>query len=633
MRSIRRSLLFNLLLLLVLTLGLVVGIADRITSASIREKQQASLELIELQYRDKSDEALLAQAHQVARETQSQFNVNRLRNQFLGTQLQAITSPAGQYGFLPITVQICETVGNPMSWWLHARLATEIKLNEDDIYREMDSPTHEFVQLNSDWGASWLSKSLEGHSLPVDMASMETDGLYQSRFDTLELPQNRTVRRVIVKVPVTRFGRIGNFPTQPRPRFEEQPRQRFDDSPKPSRAITGLATHARVPGRKGGEGMFGPNSGPPGPPPGPPPGGGGPPAEPRSVNLPTIYIHVAWDLTNPHPVILAHQIERDGRLAEIDLETKTTLAQLRTRLAWITGVALFVALAGGWVLVGLGLAPLKRLSHAVSEITTKDFRVPIEPSAMPSEVRPVLDRLTLTLSELQKAFEREKRAAADISHELRTPLAAMTTTLEVACRKPRSAGEYRNTIEDCRGITRQMNQLVERMLALAWLDTGADVVRNETVEVGELVDGCVTIGKPLADVQGVTVLVNKPARLTMVTDPGKLREVIMNLVHNAIEYNQPGGEVKVSAERMADGGVSLEVADTGIGMTPEIREKIFERFFRADPSRHATGVHAGLGLAIVKEYVNCLGGSLHVESEPGRGSKFRVELPKVSSTA
>ena len=178
-----------------------------------------------------------------------------------------------------------------------------------------------------------------------------------------------------------------------------------------------------------------------------------------------------------------------------------------------------------------------------------------------------------------------------------------------------------------------MNQLVERMLALAWLDTGADVVRNETVEVGDLVDGCVTIGKPLADVQGVTVLVNKPARLTMVTDPGKLREVIMNLVHNAIEYNQPGGEVKVSAERMADGGVSLEVADTGIGMTPEIREKIFERFFRADPSRHATGVHAGLGLAIVKEYVNCLGGSLHVESEPGRGSKFRVELPKVSSTA
>ena len=101
----------------------------------------------------------------------------------------------------------------------------------------------------------------------------------------------------------------------------------------------------------------------------------------------------------------------------------------------------------------------------------------------------------------------------------------------------------------------------------------------------------------------------------------------MNLTHNAIEYNRPGGEVEVTATAGPDGGVVVEVRDTGIGMPPEIQGKIFERFFRADPARHATRLHAGLGLAIVKEYVDRLGGKLSVDSAVGRGSRFRVELP------
>ncbi len=610
MKSIRRSLLLNLLTLLVLTLGVVVGIVYQTTAASIREKQQTARELVELQYREKSDEALLAQAHLVARETQSQFNIERLRHNMLGTQLQAVTAAAGPFGFLPATVNVFQTAPNAMSWWLHARLATELKLNEEEIYRETDTPAQEYVQLNSDWGATWQSKSLDGQPLPVDLTALESEGLYQSRFDTVELPGHKTVRRVIVKVPVTRFGRMGNFNPPRGPRA--------DDNPRTSRALTGVASHARGPGRGAG-----------GPPPsfGPPPG---PPPEPRAVNLPTIYIHVAWDLSNPHPTILAHQTARDQQVGEIDRETRNTLARLQRKLGWITGLALLVALVGGWVLVGLGLHPLKRLSHAMSAISAKDFRVPLDPATMPAEVAPVVNRLELALHELQKAFEREKRAAADISHELRTPLAAMTTTLEVACRKPRAAAEYRRTIEDCRDIARQMNQLVERMLALAWLDTGADTVRPEQVEVRDVVDGCVSIGKPLADVHGVTFRVERPDCLTVTTDPGKLREVLMNLVHNAIEYNRPGGRIDVSAAPMAAGGVTLEVADTGIGMTPEVQDKIFERFYRADPSRHATGVHAGLGLAIVKEYVERLGGRLSVESVVGQGSRFRVELPNAS---
>ena len=153
-----------------------------------------------------------------------------------------------------------------------------------------------------------------------------------------------------------------------------------------------------------------------------------------------------------------------------------------------------------------------------------------------------------------------------------------------------------------------------------------DEVRSQSVELSDLVGGVAAIARPLAEVQGLTFKVTMPNRLTVRTDPDKLREVVMNLTHNAIEYNRPGGEIELSAVQTS-AGIMVEWRDTGIGMTPEVQDKIFERFFGADPSRQATGVHAGLGLAIVKEYVDRLGGQLTVDSTLGRGSRFRVELP------
>ena len=407
------------------------------------------------------------------------------------------------------------------------------------------------------------------------------------------------MRQVVLKAPVTRSTRTESVP------FARPPRR--DDGPPPSRAIVGLAGAAR-----------------------PAPPRPGPSARsdvvPRGPKLPTFYLLCAWDLRPDNPMLADKIQRRDEQLATIDSDTDRSIRSLRATLAWTVVGALAATLLGGWVLVGLGLFPLKRLSFAVSEISPKDFKLPLEPSSLPTEVRPLAARLSDALAQLQAAFEREKRAAADISHELRTPLAALITTIEVACRKPRMADQYRQTLDECRVIARQMSQLVERMLALAWIDAGADVVRPERVELTDLVGGVAAIARPLAEVQGLTFKVTVPNRLSLRTDPDKLREVVMNLTHNAIEYNRPGGEVELSATQTA-AGVVVEVRDTGIGMPPEIQEKIFERFFRGDPSRQATGVHAGLGLAIVKEYVDRLGGRLTVDSAVGRGSRFRVELP------
>jgi signal transduction histidine kinase len=205
------------------------------------------------------------------------------------------------------------------------------------------------------------------------------------------------------------------------------------------------------------------------------------------------------------------------------------------------------------------------------------------------------------------------------------------TTLEVGLRKPRSAEEYREMMEDCRASGEQMNQLVERLLKLARLDAGADVVRPREVDVAALADQCANLVRPLVEARGLTLGVHHVSPAPCVADPDKIREVVTNLLHNAIQYNRPHGSIDLTV-LSRDGVLSIEVRDTGIGISAEAQSRIFERFFRSDPSRHAEGLHAGLGLAIVKGYVDLMGGRIEVQSQQGEGTTFRVCLPARPAT-
>jgi two-component system, OmpR family, heavy metal sensor histidine kinase CusS len=614
MKSIRRTLLLNVLLLLIVTLGVVTYVVYYTAAGALRERQQAAAELAHVRYDDRRDEALRARADKLASEVQSNWNSTNFRNQWVASEVAALTAPmapGNPAALIPrAAIMGATTFGraSQVAFEVHARLATELKLNEDELYQKPEAAAHEFVQVTSDGGAMWTSRSLSGEALPQDLPIPHRDPeSHPPRFDTVVLPSGVEVRRVTIRANVTRYSRVGNF-------FLQRP-ARVDDTVPPSRAVVGLAGAARA-ARPAGAGG---------------PGGAffRPQADGPENTIPVFYIQCAWNTSAEAPQLEEMIRTRDEQLAAIDGETERSIHSLRATLGWTVSGAFAVTLIGGWVLVGFGLFPLKRLSQAVSEINPKDFKLPLDPKTLPSEVNPVADRLSRALTQLQAAFEREKRAAADISHELRTPLAALTTTIEVSCRKARSAEQYRQTLDECRVIARQMSQLVERMLALAWLDAGVDEVRPQPVELTDLVGAVAAIARPLAEVQGLTFRVSVPNRLTVRTDPDKLREVVMNLTHNAIEYNRPGGEIELSATQTL-AGIVVEVRDTGIGMAPEIQEKIFERFFRADPSRQATGAHAGLGLAIVKEYVDRLGGRLTVDSTLGRGSRFRVELPSAS---
>jgi signal transduction histidine kinase len=350
------------------------------------------------------------------------------------------------------------------------------------------------------------------------------------------------------------------------------------------------------------------------------------------ANRHDMYLRVFVHHARPYSELLDRlQDETSNKMAQIEAvqqETRTQLTELRSQLGLI-GAGSFLALViGGWVIVARGLAPIRALSDAVSQVSEKDFRLPVTAEELGQELAPIHARLTQTLDLLRQAFVREKQSVADISHELRTPIASLLATIDVSLRKTRTSDQYRITLEDCRAIARQLGQLVERIMTLAALDAGSartTIIRTDATEVAT---GCAAVIRPLAEAHGLTFAVRSNGPIELDTDPDQLREVLMNLLHNAIEYNRPGGQVELAVTQ--DGGNAVfEVQDTGIGMPPEIRSRIFERFFRADPSRHATGVHAGLGLAIVKEYVERLKGTVTVDSRLDTGTTFRVTVPAV----
>jgi heavy metal sensor kinase len=316
----------------------------------------------------------------------------------------------------------------------------------------------------------------------------------------------------------------------------------------------------------------------------------------------------------------------EEQLNDQKAESQRFLADLSRKLFGIGLLTFALTVAGGYGLVRLGLSPLHRLSEAVSRISPRDFRLPLEGGRLPTELSPIAERLQQTLDQLKRAFAREKQTAADISHELRTPVAALLTTVEVALRKPRAPEEYREVLEDCRSSGKHMSQLVERLLVLARLDAGVDTLRPREVDVTALAQQCAAMVRPLAEVRGLSLQVHGDESACLNTDPDKLREVVTNLLHNAIQYNRPDGSVDVTVAR-ENGHLKLEVRDTGIGIAAGAREHIFERFYRADPSRQADGLHAGLGLAIVKGYVDLMGGTIAVDSAEGQGSTFRLHLP------
>ncbi len=236
-----------------------------------------------------------------------------------------------------------------------------------------------------------------------------------------------------------------------------------------------------------------------------------------------------------------------------------------------------------------------------------------------------------TLQPLEAAMARQQRFAAAASHELRTPLTVLQGSMEVALLRRRTPEEYEQVLRDAVADVHQMAELVADLLALVRAERATDALNLVVYDLTDLAREAVEDVRPLATGKGQSLQLALDGPLPVRADAVKLRQVIANLLDNAVTYTPDGGAVRLLAHR--DGAqAALEVHDTGPGIAPRHLPHLFDPFYRADASRDRAGDHVGLGLAMAAWIVQAHGGRLSVESHVGAGSVFRLMLPLVSET-
>lgn len=310
-----------------------------------------------------------------------------------------------------------------------------------------------------------------------------------------------------------------------------------------------------------------------------------------------------------------------GRLVLIELATTAAV------LAGVGGLAL--------VVVRAGLRPLEDIGETAGAIAEGDLSRRVERAEPGTEVGRLGLSLNAMLSQIQSAFEarqasedRLRRFVADASHELRTPLTSIRGYAEMfrrgAAEHPEDLATSMRRIEE---ESARMGVLVDDLLLLARLDQGRPL-DHRPVDLTRVAADAVADARAVEPQRPIT-LETPEAGAVVLGDELRLRQVTANLLANARQHTPPTAAVRVGVRR-DNGSVVLEVADDGPGLFPEEAAKVFERFYRADPSRNRNQGGTGLGLSIVAAVAEAHGGRAKVESVPGHGARFWVELPSVA---
>ena len=312
-----------------------------------------------------------------------------------------------------------------------------------------------------------------------------------------------------------------------------------------------------------------------------------------------------------------------GRDATPELEaSQETLSRFAIFCLGVFLLALLVS----HVFARRAMRPIAEISAAAQRIAEGSLDERIDTGGSRSELGQLGEVLNRTFDKLEREYRRQERFTADASHELRTPVAVILSEIQSAPENSRSVEEYEECLKVCEKSATTMQHLLQQLLTLAQFDAGNGLRERSEIDLRSLVQSCVDQLRPIAGKKAITIS-ETLAEVSTQGDADRIRQLITNLLNNALTYNSENGEVQVELTRGEDRAV-LSVSDTGIGISEDDLPHLFERFFRADKSRFLDEGQSGLGLAICREIVEAHGGTISVQSEFGTGSRFSVELPE-----
>jgi heavy metal sensor kinase len=339
-------------------------------------------------------------------------------------------------------------------------------------------------------------------------------------------------------------------------------------------------------------------------------------------------------ITMPQPdrlLVVSVPFQANGQhyWAEVGSSEAANNAVLRglliTLLAGLSFVAVIAGL-GGFLLLSSALRPVREAIRTAREITLLDLgkRLPVYPSG------DEIERLSVTFNQMigriEDYFQTTRRFTSDASHELRTPLAIIRGDIETLLMHENLSEQVRERLESLLEEVERLSGIVKGLLALTRLDAEGAQRTTARFDFVEVISTTVELVRPLAEDKDIELSFTNGPAAEIAGDVGRIKQVIVNLLDNAIKYTPSGGKIDVTVKAVARQAV-LTVTDTGAGVPAESLPRIFERFYRADTARSREVDGAGLGLSIVWSICTAHGGAVRAENLPVGGCRFTVEIP------
>lgn len=323
--------------------------------------------------------------------------------------------------------------------------------------------------------------------------------------------------------------------------------------------------------------------------------------------------YVDMDITGIWIRGLVSSSDRSGLMHTIIVLTCTLLPALMA-----------LTLGGGWIIALDAFRPMEKILAAADSISDGgDLTARVGLKRGPTEMRRLSRAFDRMFARLELSFNAERQFASDASHELRTPITVILAECDRAKRKDKSPEDFLASIAVIEEQGKHMSELVQQLLGLTRMQHGTDRYPMRRSDLSIFVESCCGEFMP-HDSRGISLETDIKPGIEADFNPALMSRVVQNLLQNAYKYGRENGHILVSLEQRG-GRALLRVRDDGIGIAPEDQDKIWQRFWQADASRGEDG-GSGLGLAMVKEIAEFHGGRASVDSEPGKGSTFMVEI-------